>query len=70
MVFPNPTNDFAVIRADLPLVGEEYKIYNELGQMVETGQIDSPQHLLDLSQFPSGLYVIEVTNVTQRVIKQ
>ncbi len=58
-IFPNPTNDFILIKTNL-LTDTVYYIQNQIGQVVKKGKITTEEiHLNDLS---SGLYLITVAS--------
>ena len=69
---PNPANDF--INLQLPVGHGEIVIYNLNGQVVLRQNINNTNETLNISQFESGVYIIEVKSddliMKQRVAVQ
>ncbi|MBA2562742.1 MAG: T9SS type A sorting domain-containing protein [Chitinophagaceae bacterium] len=67
-IFPNPSNTLITIRSQNP---DEIFIYNNIGQMVLQKKIKTHQELnqVNVSLFPSGIYLIKSKNKVVRFIK-
>ncbi|MBN1599626.1 MAG: T9SS type A sorting domain-containing protein [Bacteroidales bacterium] len=63
-VFPNPANDyvtFDLLNAEGYSV--QYNIYSVTGQLIKSGTVSAgTMHKLDISEFESGLYVVNINN--------
>ena len=72
-IFPNPTNGFIQINADLG-GRKELTVMSISGQTVLKDSFLNNKKTLDLSSLPAGMYFIKITskdgNVTQRIIKE
>ena len=54
IVFPNPLSTSLTIKSNL--LSSSYKIYNVLGEIVQTGVLTSLQTEVNLSALPNGTY--------------
>jgi hypothetical protein len=72
-IFPNPTNGFIQINADLG-GRKELTVMTISGQTVLKDSFLNKKKTLDLSSLPPGMYLVKITskdgNVTQRIIKE
>lgn len=71
IVFPNPTKDFATISTDTEAT---YSLVNIQGQILQQGKLVRGDNALDVSQYPSGLYFINLktdkSSTSLKLIKQ
>jgi hypothetical protein len=72
-IFPNPTNGFIQINADLG-GRKELTVMTISGQTVLKDSFLNKKKTLYLSSLPAGIYLVKITskdgNVTQRIIKE
>jgi len=73
-VYPNPVHQMITVQCDEYLSGNACLImYNESGDMVDDFTIKDPLTHLDLSRFPNGIYLLEITgpamNISKKIIK-
>lgn len=70
--FPNPVKDF--LQIDIENDIKEINVFNALGQLVQTEQVNGNKRMFDLSTLVSGLYFVEVKTETAvgslKVIKE
>ena len=70
-VYPNPTNDILMISGITKKT--QYSLFNINGQLIVSGNIEQNEKI-DMSDFPSGLYIIklksESNSVSLRIIKE
>lgn len=63
-VFPSPASGQVTVRANYDVAGAmdtyEYMIYDELGNFMDKGYINSKDTVLDISKYYSGYYYIKV----------
>jgi beta-glucanase (GH16 family) len=61
-MYPNPTNQALTIQI-LPMhLNENYVIWNNLGQQVQTGKISGLSSTIDVSSLSAGVYTISIGN--------
>jgi hypothetical protein len=60
MVYPNPANNYLIIKVADQLIGETYTLTNTLGQCVANGTLTQAQLQLNLTGIESGLYYLSV----------
>ena len=69
-VFPNPASDQISIEANEYLMGNEFAIYNSIGESVRKGSITSKKTVVNLNDLPNGIYILSINNQIYKVIKQ
>jgi len=71
--YPNPTN--GIVHFDNLETAYDYKLFNNLGQCVQTGLISTTNETVNLNGLQSGMYVISLsdsggTTITKKIIKE
>ena len=67
-VFPNPSRETLHLAPMASLAGQNYRIVNMHGQVIQSGQV--PNSLsLEITQFPTGIYAIQVGQMTTKFSK-
>jgi trimeric autotransporter adhesin len=62
-VYPNPANTILSIEMSSTHKGMNYTIFNELGQQVESGKLNSSQYTpINVSTYTSGIYLVNVSD--------
>ena len=69
-VYPNPTANYINISIDEISFDDAYSIYDVSGKKVIQGQIISSSTRVDLTEYPSGIYLVKVLNYNQTTIKK
>ena len=70
-VSPNPTTGNLYLNSiDGVLIGKQVKIYDILGQELESTILQSQNQMLDLSAYSAGMYLVRIGNISIKVIKQ
>ena len=68
-VYPNPVENYFTI--ELNNQAKEYKILNVLGQIMESGTIESQKTTINISDFKEGIYLLKVDDLgIKRIIKK
>ena len=64
IIYPNPVKEVVYIQLDSDVYKKfSYRIYNNLGKLMLTGQITSGiKNSIEIQNFEQGLYIIEVQN--------
>jgi hypothetical protein len=57
-IFPNPASNQLNITVSEALIGENYSLYNSVGQLIITHKIQSAQTTLDISNLAQGTYTL------------
>ena len=57
-ISPNPTH--SIFKIECPMNGAKVILYNSFGQKLLTSNIEKQSSLIDISQYPSGIYFAEV----------
>jgi hypothetical protein len=68
-LFPNPANDIIQVASQTDLTGKNYFILNATGKLVHAGRITTSNVSLDVSQLPSGFYVLTIDGTSSRFMK-
>lgn len=67
-VFPNPVHHTVIIRSDKEI--ETIRVYNQYGQLLyQEKAVNLKETQLDLSAYPSGVYIIRIGEAFQKVVK-
>jgi uncharacterized delta-60 repeat protein len=70
-VFPNPTNGSVTLHYNfIQGMAAPYRIHDISGKLLLEGTLSSDQHVVDLSSFGSGLYFLNTSNTTIRLIRE
>lgn len=67
-VFPNPSRETLHLSPMIGLVGQNYRIVNMSGQMMQEGLVPSSRSL-EISRLPTGIYAIQVGQMTTKFSK-
>jgi hypothetical protein len=69
---PNPTS--SIIKIECPMNGANVILYNSFGQKLLTSKIENQTSLIDISQYPKGIYIAEIidnkTSYRVKIIKE
>ena len=68
-IYPNPTQEQITISRGLE-EEQEVVIYDQLGRVVHTLNIQGLSTQIDISDLPSGLYLVRVGTQTQKLLKR
>ncbi len=70
-VYPNPTSSQITLKANNQLIGAFYTIYDNMGKIVLSGQINAAQTLIELGNLSGGIYLLSIGEHKQsfKVIK-
>ena len=73
-IYPNPTRDNVHLKISYLGNNDSYAVYNLLGSKIMEYAITAPLSLIDLSEQPSGIFIIVVNtqghNYTEKIIKK
>jgi len=67
-VFPNPFDNQITIETDFSSV-KEFTIYNLLGEIMMTGQLNSDVNSINLSSLAPNVYILNIENQSIKLIK-
>ena len=68
-VYPNPSQAVFTIKNDAFLGPVSYQITDATGKVIQTGNIEGTETKIDLSGASNGLYFVQVSNMTLKLIK-
>lgn len=68
-IFPNPFSDKITISTFIPL-DVPFQIYNTIGSLIYSGNVEKGKAEIDLSDQSSGIYFIKAGSSTKKIIKQ
>jgi hypothetical protein len=66
-VYPNPCSDRIYVNLDEV---QKVELYNMNGLLLEMIQPDDTHFMLDLQQYPAGMYLLKVGNGVQKIMKK
>jgi len=67
-LYPNPASTSITLQVNLPLIGEEYVVFDAVGKVVYKDRIQSTNELIQLENFNNGNYFFKVNEVVQRFV--
>ena len=59
-LYPNPAKDFVTIELTNEMIGKQYLIFNELGQVVQTGRMTSNKVIIPIDKMVTGSYSLHI----------
>lgn len=65
-VYPNPCNTQITVEAN---IGEPIMLFNSVGTLVYRTTADDTNMILNVSNYPAGLYILRCGNRTARIVK-
>lgn len=70
-VFPNPTNGIIRIEGEKPF---KFDIFDITGRLMLSKSNQKPNHYIDISNYPKGIYLVRINSgaaiTTKRIVKQ
>ncbi len=66
-VYPNPCADFVMVDNQ---EGKQATLVNGLGQIIWTGSIENNHEQIEMSQFNSGIYFLQIGTQTVKIVKR
>jgi len=69
-LFPNPANDFIILKMPLEVLGSTVEVYNILGKSLKSFRTFENNIRLDVSSFSNGLYFIRLQTPNGMAIKK
>ena len=67
-IYPNPASNQLNITVSEALLGENYSLYNSVGQLILTNKIQSTQTTLDISKLAKGTYTVVLKGARKVVV--
>ncbi|MDZ4756889.1 MAG: T9SS type A sorting domain-containing protein [Bacteroidota bacterium] len=67
-IYPNPTQ--GIVKLEWNKGNSSYVIYNVAGQSLSTGNLTNGAQTLDLSAYPTGLYILQVKTADANISKK
>ena len=61
LVYPNPVKDVLTFEMEGFSITSQLEIYNTLGQKVYSNLIEQKSFVLDLREFPNGIYTFQIS---------
>lgn len=58
--YPNPTQSTLQLTQHAPLAPTQYTLYNTLGEVLLTGNFQTPSHALSIDSLPKGIYMLHL----------
>jgi hypothetical protein len=68
-IFPNPITDQINIKSHSDLIGSDFNIKNQVGQVVKNGKILSEITKVDLKELSDGIYIIIIKGKFKHTLK-
>ena len=68
-IYPNPARDFVKLSA-ISRQSSVVRIYNTLGMLVDEFEMNSDEIEINVSDYKSGVYFVEVSTINGSVIKK
>lgn len=70
-IFPNPANSFVTIQINPDHLGASYKISNQLGTVILSGELNLEHTKINVQDLSTGIYFVEIgNNNTFKLIKK
>lgn len=59
-IYPNPSSTQLHVKVQEYLIGEDYRIFDQLGNTLLSGTLNSTLTLIELGYLPDGIYLIQI----------
>jgi hypothetical protein len=59
-VYPNPCQNELHIKVNSTENSTQYEVFNSIGQIVKSGEIEPNNSTINTSEFPQGFYIISI----------
>jgi len=59
-LYPNPTNNYVTISVCKAIIGSEYTIINNIGQIILDGKIDNELTKINVGNLNNGIYILNI----------
>ena len=69
-IYPNPVSSNLTIETNRIVENTIVNIYNQLGMLVSTMELDSYRSTIDMSYYKSGNYILIISSDNQKIIKK
>ncbi len=69
-LFPNPAEDFLVMRVSDAQIGKPYVVYDSYGKMLLAGEFVSREFVMDVSGLSNGLYYLRTGDFSKKLLIQ
>lgn len=70
LIFPNPANEYFTVQLSEKSFSSEITITNIMGEIVLQEGINSNSATIPISEYPSGVYIITVTENNQKIVRK
>ncbi|OYU94675.1 MAG: hypothetical protein CFE21_15470 [Bacteroidetes bacterium B1(2017)] len=61
-IYPNPAKDILVLKSDANLKDQAYVIFDVLGNVILSGELNSYESSIDVQRLKNGLYILQTNN--------
>jgi hypothetical protein len=68
-VFPNPAQNSLSIQVSEPLIGSVFEIIDQQGRVLKTGEMQTQDQLITISEIKQGIYTIRIANRNLKFMK-
>jgi uncharacterized protein (TIGR02145 family) len=68
-IYPNPTNENVTFVSDDSFSGQTYELYEINGQLIGSGEVTSTQQTINMSDQPTGVYMMRVKDKVFKIVK-
>ena len=68
-IYPNPVSTSFTLLTQAPLKSSLYRVFDNKGRIIMTGKITSEQTIIDLNDFPAGVYIIKTDDNLKHTVK-
>ena len=69
IIYPNPAQSIFNVKADTKLIGSLYAIYDNAGQIVFSGTINSENISVNMGNLSTGIYLFSVGEDVKQILK-
>lgn len=68
-IYPNPTNENIIFSSNDDYIKQNYGVYDLNGKLIVSGQINSIQETIVLTNQPPGVYMLKIKNDIFKILK-
>jgi hypothetical protein len=69
-IFPNPAIDYLIVESNDISIGKDINVYALNGSLIYRQKITETKSVIDVSGYPTGIYIVNIDKETAKFVKK